>query len=277
MTLKKLISDAVAPNQLFFAVACTMNYKPCTVAMQWFRESVFVFNDFPDVPQQLIENRDNETALRSIMSYAMHADVGIEDMEFEFKNKSIPLDGELPDELPEDVKLSIAQFMQNLSDPSEAAEIKLQLGELTAISYHKGITREGKSVNFPLDLSDESDGTRRLMSLAPTVEKVLSSGGVFVVDELERELHPILLDYLIAKFNSVKANTKDAQLVFTTHNTELLNLHQFRKDQLYFVDKSRETGASELYSIADPDNSDVNVRKSYLAGKYGAIPLLEED
>ena len=90
-----------APNQLFFAVACTMNYKPCTVAMQWFRESVFVFNDFPDVPQQLIENRDNETALRSIMSYAMHADVGIEDMEFEFKNKSIPLDGELPDELPE--------------------------------------------------------------------------------------------------------------------------------------------------------------------------------
>ena len=126
---------------------------------------------------------------------------------------------------------------------------------------------------MPLDT--ESDGTRKLMSLAPAIESALESGGVLLVDELERELHPALVNYIVAKFQNKQSNQKGAQLIFTTHNTELLNLELLRKDQLYFVDKQSD-GVSELYSISDVGTRPTeNVRKGYLLGKYGAVPDVE--
>ena len=129
---------------------------------------------------------------------------------------------------------------------------------------------------YSLELADESDGTRRLMSLAPDMEQVLSRGGVLLVDELEKEMHPMLVEYIVAKFQSPESNPNHAQLIFTNHNTELLNMELLRKDQLYFVDKSRKDGTSSLYSISElATPTSENVRKGYLMGKYGATPELE--
>lgn len=72
-----------------------------------------------------------------------------------------------------------------------------------------------------------------------------------LVDEIEKELHPALVEFIVAKFQSKKTNPNGAQIVFTTHNTDLLSMELLRKDQLYFVDKDKENGASELYSISD--------------------------
>ena len=80
--------------------------------------------------------------------------------------------------------------MQALSDASPDSEQKLRMGEIRAASYHQGINRAGKESLYSLELADESDGTRRLMSLAPDMEQVLSRGGVLLVDELEKEMHP---------------------------------------------------------------------------------------
>ena len=138
------------------------------------------------------------------------------------------------------------------------------------------MNKAGNKGLYPLDLSEESDGTRKLMSIAPAIESTLEKGGVLLIDELERELHPMLVDYIIAKFQSKTSNSKGAQLIFTTHNTELLNMELLRKDQIYFADKDRTTGSSELYSISDfSTKTTENIRKGYLLGKYGATPDLE--
>ncbi len=85
----------------------------------------------------------------------------------------------------------------------------------------------------------------------------------------------MLVELVVSKFQSPKSNPNHAQLIFTTHNTELLSMEVLRKDQLYFVDKDREDGASELYSISEfATPTSENVRKSYLMGKYGATPNL---
>ena len=141
------------------------------------------------------------------------------------------------------------------------------MSQIKARAKHKGINANGDSELYHLELEDESDGTRKLMSIAPAIESVLDKGGVLLVDELERELHPMLVYFIIAKFQSKRSNPHGAQIIFTTHNTELMNLEYMRKDQIYFADKKRTDGFTT--KTAD------NIRKGYLAGKYGATPNLE--
>lgn len=114
------------------------------------------------------------------------------------------------------------------------------------------------------------------MPLAPTIESALRTGGILLVDELERELHPMLVNFIISKFQSKKSNPDGAQLVLTTHDTELMSMEILRKDQLYFADKDTADGSSELYSISEfSTRTTDNIRKGYLVGKYGATPDIE--
>lgn len=86
----------------------------------------------------------------------------------------------------------------------------------------------------------------------------------------------MLVDYIVAKFQSKRTNPKGAQIIFTTHNTELMDMELLRKDQFYFVDKNEKDGSSELYGISDfATRTTDNIRKGYLLGKYGATPNIE--
>lgn len=274
--MKDLISEAVGKNQLFFSVACTMNYKPCIKAMKWFREKLVFSRDFTDIPQHLIEHSDNKNMLNSIISYAKQADVGIQDMSFEFSDKEISKIEEIPDGVPKGVKVILAGFMNALSAERNISETAISNHEIKAKSFHNGISSTGEIKSYALELVDESDGTRKLMALAPAIELVLNEGGVFLIDEIEKEMHPMLVEFLVAKFQSPVANKAKAQLIFTTHNTELMNMEIIRKDQIYFTDKDYETGVSELYNLMEfspPTNT--NIRKSYLLGKYRATPNID--
>lgn len=92
------------------------------------------------------------------------------------------------------------------------------------------------------------------------------------MDEIDRELHPLLAEFVISKFQSEQTNPGRAQIIFTTHDTELLNMEILRKDQVNFVDKKKD-GVSELFNLTDlPIRTNDNIRKAYLAGKYGAVP-----
>lgn len=273
---RQMICEAVAANQLYFAVACTMNEQSCIDAMRWFREDIFFSRDYTDIPEQLLNYSEDVNMLQAISNYAKMADVGIRDMQFEVKNTELSDTENLPENLPESVKSALIQFMKALSDDPNSAETQLRMGEVSATSLHQGIGHDGQARLYELQLSDESDGTRKLMALAPAIERVLNCGGVLLVDELEKEMHPMLVELVVSKFQSPKSNPNRAQLIFTTHNTELLNMEILRKDQLYFVDKSRKDGASSLYSISEFSTpTSENVRKSYLMGKYGATPDLE--
>ena len=270
---RELIAEVVAPNQLYFAVACTMNDQTCVDAMRWFRECVFFSRGYEDIPNQLIEYSGDPGMLSAILDYAKAADVGIQDMQFEVKDKELLGPDTLPEGMPEELKAALLQFMQTLSDMSQHSERNLKMGEVKATSYHLGIDKTGREALYELQLADESDGTRRLMALAPDMQRVLNCGGVLIVDELEKEMHPLLVNYIVSKFQNPTSNPNHAQLIFTTHNTELLNMTLLRRDQLYFTDKNNRDGASTLYSISTP--TEENIRKGYLMGKYGASPDLE--
>lgn len=273
---RKLISQIVAENQLFFSVACTMNDEACSKAMTWFREMIYFSRDYSDIPRQLLEYSNDTNMLKAISNYAKAADVGIEDMRFEINSKKINEKADLPENIPDEDKTALVQFMHLLSETSSNAETHLRMGQVTATSIHQGEDKSGNHNMYSIELADESDGTRKLMALAPAIESVLSKGGLLLIDGIEKDLHPALVEFIIAKFQSKKTNQKGAQLIFTTHNTELLSMELLRKDQLYFVDKHIDDGASELYSISTfSTRTTDNIRKGYLLGKYGAIPDIE--
>ncbi|MCD8362753.1 MAG: ATP-binding protein, partial [Lachnospiraceae bacterium] len=273
---RKLISKTVAPNQLFFSMACTMNDAVCVNAMKWFREFLYFSRDYSDIPRQLLDYSNDANMLQAISDYAKAADVGIESMQFEIDSKEIKDDLSFPESIPEGIKVALTQFMHILSETSDNSETRLKMNEIKAISGHQGVNANGEIELYLLELPDESDGTRKLMSIAPAIESALDKGGVLIIDEIEKELHPMLVDYIVAKFQSKQSNPNGAQLIFTTHNTELMNMELLRKDQLYFADKNKNDGASELYSISEfGTRTTENVRKGYLLGKYGATPDIE--
>jgi len=126
---------------------------------------------------------------------------------------------------------------------------------------------------FMLPLQDESKGTQNLFFLSPQLKNAFDNGYVFCVDELDASLHPALLLYLVGLFNSEETNPRNAQLIITTHTTELLSTHYMRRDQIYFIDKDNDTAVSELYSLDEYSvRTREDVRKSYLNGKFGAVP-----
>lgn len=121
----------------------------------------------------------------------------------------------------------------------------------------------------------ESKGTQMLFSYAPIFQTALKQGKTIIIDEIDSGLHPVLVQYLIQLFNNPKINTKGAQLIFNTHDINLLDLDLFRRDQIYFVEKDNQNGISDLYSLDEfaPRKTD-NIQKKYLQGRYGAIPCI---
>jgi hypothetical protein len=129
----------------------------------------------------------------------------------------------------------------------------------------------GGQVEFPL--AEESDGSRRLWSLLPALYRLSTGGGVFVIDEFERSMHPMLAKKFVEFF--LKAGHGAAgQLIFTTHASTLLDLELMRRDGIWFADKDRG-GATQLYSLADfKVRSDLRIEKGYLDGRFDAVPFL---
>lgn len=127
---------------------------------------------------------------------------------------------------------------------------------------------------------DESEGTNKLFDILSAIVSVLAAGGVLIVDELDCKLHPILTAYIIKMFNDPKLNTGHGQLVFATHDSNLLSAKCLRRDEVWFVEKDKQE-ASDLYSLVEFKDADgVKVRndrsfeKDYIMGRYGAIPYV---
>jgi len=133
-----------------------------------------------------------------------------------------------------------------------------------------------KFKSFPLGL--ESDGTQKLLALTAPIIETLQNGEILVIDELDNSLHTELIEAIIKLFNSKETNPNSAQLIFTTHDTNLLNQELFRRDQIWFTQKDIY-GASELYSLVEygkgKTRDDLVLEKNYLSGKFGAVPYIE--
>lgn len=145
-------------------------------------------------------------------------------------------------------------------------------------AIHKMINSD-QTTSIPLQ--NESAGTLKMFALYPMLDDVLTTGGVLFVDELNARLHPLLVRAFIITFLNPEINTKNAQLIFTSHDSWQLNGNILRRDEIWFTEKDLN-GISNLYSLADfvdedgvKIRKDENYEKNYLLGKYGAIPSLK--
>jgi AAA15 family ATPase/GTPase len=132
-----------------------------------------------------------------------------------------------------------------------------------------------------IPLKAESAGTLKMLALYPLLQTVLESGGVLFIDELNARLHPLLVRSFIITFLDPEINREHAQLIFTTHDSWQLNSEILRRDEVWFTEKD-DHGVSTLYSLADfvdeegmKIKRDENYEKSYLLGRYGAIPTMK--
>ena len=124
-------------------------------------------------------------------------------------------------------------------------------------------------------MAEESDGTNSYFKLIGIVKEVLDEGTPLVVDKLDAHLHPLLTKHLVSLFNSVEFNPNGAQLIFTSHITNLLDLDVLRRDQIWFAEKDELTAATDLFSLqAFSIRKDTKLEKGYLIGHYGAIPFI---
>lgn len=142
------------------------------------------------------------------------------------------------------------------------------------------LKHQSKSDEAWLPLSEESNGTRTLFHMLIPLMQTLTEGGILLIDELEASLHPSMAQQIVRQFNSSVANPYNAQLIFTTHDTNLLGTTVgepvLRRDQVWFTEKDNE-GATVLYPLTDykPRKAE-NLERGYLQGRYGAIPFLGE-
>lgn len=177
------------------------------------------------------------------------------------------------------IRLDDLKMKQRIVDFSRYADLGIENIEKVnnaIISMHTQYDDEGnevKLINFPFK-KNESEGTIKYFSLAYPIINALDNGKRLIIDEFDSKMHPLLTCRIIALFNSKETNPKNAQLIFTTHDTNLLSASIFRRDQIWFTQKDR-FGATELYSLAEYKvRNDASFEKDYLSGKYGAIPIM---
>jgi AAA15 family ATPase/GTPase len=136
------------------------------------------------------------------------------------------------------------------------------------------ITRKIDDSIIKFNIYKESSGTQKIFALVSQWLDVLENGYTLILDELQNSLHPKLVEYLVKMFHNPKLNKNGAQLIFTTHETSLLDQNIFRRDQIWFCEK--ENNATEVFSLADfkVRKGVDDIEKAYLSGRYGAVPNL---
>ena len=253
---QKAISERTLANTLYLSKSTQENYKKTSDAFDWFRNDlqVFVATDEPELTQFTIDQFKKDVELKKhIMKALLEADVGIDDISATPKTISHEQVKNLPPEL---VKLFFG----------DKKELETDLVQ----TVHKGVLFDFQT--------EESEGTRRIFSLIGPWVDALKNGKTLVVDELDTKLHHLLNVFLIKLFHDPSQNKTNAQLIFTTHNTNLLDQDIFRRDQIWFTEKNAGNGSTDLYSLTEyGPRKDNDIERGYLAGKYGALPFIKDN
>ena len=241
------LAERNTPNKLFLATATAWNALSTRDAFLWFSRFIDVYEPSNPIPMFTMFDKDEDGTLKAFTKKLLkESDINISDYTIESREVEKP-----------------SVYQNGVAIPGRAYLINAE---------HVLAGENGKRA-FLLPMKEESQGTQNLFFLSPQIKNALDNGFVFCVDELDSSLHPALVLYLVGLFNNEETNPKNAQLIITTHTTELLSMHYMRRDQIYFVDKDNDSGISELYSLDEYSiRTREDVRKSYLNGKFGAIP-----
>lgn len=255
----------VRDNALLISVAAQFNDQIAINVLEWFKR-LKAISGLQEHGYQgyTMGKTENPKMKEKILELLKVADLGIQDI----KLQKLDIDS-LPSDISQQLKDKIIK---------EIRDEKIDyVSDVIAIhkKYDADLHTVGQ-VDFSLD-NDESSGTRKFFALTGPILDVLEHGYILIVDELDSKLHPNLVCKIVSLFNSKALNPKNAQLVFNTHDTNLLGSGLFRRDQIWFTDKNRY-GVAKLYSLADFKSDEVRktepFEENYIRGKYGAVPYL---
>ena len=254
--LKDIVSKNME-NKFLLATATTWNYEKTKPVYEFITngiEILFDYNTIKPLSFSLYKNDNNGELKEFSLNILNEAEMNISGYNV--------TDVEITDEQLSAIPLELRGFFNK----------KTRSFHIT--TRHNITTEDGKE-DIDLDFEEESLGTQNMFILNPILLYVLKKGKVLIIDELDRSLHPFLVEYIVKIFNSEKYNKNGAQLIFNTHDTNLLNLSLFRRDQIWFTEKDYKKGATDLYPLDDfPVRKTENVEKGYLNGRYGAIPFI---
>ncbi len=261
--------EATNDNRLFISLASQLNGKLSKEIIDFFKS------------YNLISGLDTEGYEKFSLKMLQEKEVGCEDMLNFFQNLELGFENieveeepfhpsKIPDDLPKKVKSNLLKALTGTSIVS----LK---------TTHKKYDKKGNIIDKVLfDKNEhESAGTKKIIDLSGAIFHTLLNGKLLIVDELDSKLHPLITAHIIRLFNNPKTNPNNAQLLFNTHDTNLLSGDFFRRDQIWFTEKDHKE-QTDLYLLADinlPDGSkirnDANLEKNYIRGRYGAIPFIK--
>ncbi len=255
----------IRDNALLVSVAAQFNERTAIQVIEWFKRlKILSGSDESSYQGFTMHKTESPTHKTKILELLKAADLGIQDIELQKLDinklpKNMPI--ELRNKIIKEVKEEKAEYISDV---------------LTTHKKYDSSRNPIGRVNLSMD-GDESSGTRKFFALTGPTLDVMENGYTLVVDELDSKLHPNLVCKIVSLFNSKEQNTKNAQLIFNTHDTNLLSSGLFRRDQIWFTEKNKY-GEATLYSLADFKSDDVRkndpFEENYIRGKYGAVPYL---
>lgn len=239
------LKERTSANKLYLSVASNWSYSKVIPVLEWFASCRIISRNLvSDAYGAEAEQLKDQEYRAMIASMLRVADLGIQSLRVREGN---PL-----------LIMSNDEMYANIE------------------TVHTVRTADGSQDVYSLHMSEESDGTNSYFTLIGIVKKTLEQGTLLVADEMDAHLHPLLTKHLAAMFNSRESNPNGAQLIFTSHNTNLLDLDILRRDQIWFTEKDENTSATDLFSLYDFSvRKDTKVEKGYLIGRYGAIPFIK--
>lgn len=245
-------------NKLFLSTATTWNYSKTKDAYLWFANIIDTYDSFESIADKdLVDYSNKEENLKEFaLKLLKEADILIKDINVDYEEKEV--------------------------DNLLALQIDNQKGKLKVKNFnieleHEVIDDKNVTHTYKLNFIEESSGTKVLFAFVPFLKKAFETPKVIVVDELEKSLHPALVEFIVKLFNNNEINKANSQLIFTTHAINLLNLELLRRDQIWFSEKNPENGISDLYPLDSFSvRKDENIQKGYVNGRYGAIPFIKD-
>lgn len=269
----KVLSDSVKSDKLFLSFVAQLDgAKVAQSIIEWFKDMSVMSgldSDVSDTVNILSEKgKSSEKRKKQVLDILHRFDIQIEDITIKERD-FVPLVPPSGSDMSDQMKVVI-ESLNTLMEKEGGGKTPPQV-----ITHRKTYENGKESGLEEFDLQwYESDGTKKLFALAGSLAQSLETGQTIVVDELESKLHPLVTKEIVKLFNSKISNKKNAQLIFTTHDTNLLQGNHFRRDQIWFTEKDK-FGSSHLYSLLEyKPRKDASFQKDYINGRYGAIPYI---
>ncbi len=255
------IQQRTRSNALFLSVSAQFNVELAEKILEWITDKLNIISGLYDqsylsyTVRCFINNKNRADIIQLIKKL----DLGISEIQVEQEDFTTD---SLPDEMPDELKKLIVK-----AGGGKATSIGISHQKFDADGNHESIEE------FDLE-SHESEGTKKVFALAGLLITALKEGEILIIDEFDARLHPLISLAIVKLFNSKESNPNNAQLIFMTHDTNLLNNKIFRRDQIWFTEKNRYS-STDLYSLAEYKiRNDVSFESDYIKGRYGAIPYI---